>query len=234
MPALGPHSSFLLKVYAYLLVVGVGMFMVFDTMPFLLDRVGYDTAEANEITRTVIEGMFAEGGGPPSLEFGSTEGRVGVLFVLSFYFIGTVLLMVPITWVYMYTNRKKYGRNLITALIILPICATATVWLIQDSLPLAFGLAALVSAVRFRIRLRSPLDGIYIFAAISVGLASGVAHLGVGYLMVVFFVTCAMMLWVLGYGRRPEDEEEDEIAPQVAPEAAPAADTPVQSARIEA
>jgi len=65
----------------------------------------------------------------------------------------------------------------------LPICATSIVMLIQNSLPLAFGLTVLVAAVRFRVRLNDALDGIHIFAAICVGLASGIGYLGVGSVM---------------------------------------------------
>jgi hypothetical protein len=47
----------------------------------------------------------------------------------------------------------------------MPICATTVVLLIQDSLALAFGLAARVAAVRFGVRLTETIDGIYIFTA---------------------------------------------------------------------
>jgi hypothetical protein len=126
---------------------------------------------------------------------------------LAFSLAGTILLMIPITWVYMSAKfAQGYRKTFVAALIMLPICATSIVLLIQDSLALAFGLAALVAAVRFRVTLTDALDGIYIFAAICVGLASGVGYLGVGLVMTVFFCFAAVLLWHLNYGANPLDD----------------------------
>ncbi len=88
----------------------------------------------------------------------------------------------------------------------LPICATTTVLLIQDSLALAFGLAALVAAVRFRVALDEAMDGIFIFAAICVGLAAGIGYLGVAFIMSIFFCFTNLFLWMFDYGRNPVDD----------------------------
>lgn len=199
------HLVFLGKLVAYFVALGLLLAAIFSYVPTLL-QTSEPGAAPDEITQTLIEGLLEESGRRPSLEQRTFTSLAAVLFLLSFSFICTVALMIPITWVYMQTHRKTYGRNLIAALIVLPICATATVWLIQDSLPLAFGLAALVAAVRFRIRLDNELDGVYIFAAISVGLASGVGHFGVGFVMAACYCFCASVIWMSGYGKRPKDE----------------------------
>ncbi len=66
--------------------------------------------------------------------------------------------------------------------------------------------AALVAAVRFRVQLQDALDGIYIFAAICVGLASGVGYLGVAVVMTIFFCFALVILWGMNYGANPVDE----------------------------
>ena len=135
---------------------------------------------------------------------GAAAWGMQVALVLTTSLAGTILLMLPITWVYMATKfAVGYQKTFVKALIVLPICATSIVLLIQDSLALAFGLAALVTAVRFRIRLNDALDGIYIFAAICVGLASGVGYLGVGVVMTVFFCLASVVLWGIDYGENP-------------------------------
>lgn len=78
--------------------------------------------------------------------------------------------------------------------------------MIQDSLALAFGLAALVAAVRFRVALDEAMDGIYIFAAICVGLAAGVGYLGVALMMSLFFCSANTIMWAANYGNNPADE----------------------------
>ncbi len=131
------------------------------------------------------------------------EAPVALLISLAF----TVSLMIPITWVYMATKfAQGFRKTFVVALIVLPICATSIVLLIQDSLALAFGLAALVAAVRFRVTLTDALDGIHIFAAICVGLSSGVGYVGVGYVMTVFFCFASVILWHLNYGANPVED----------------------------
>jgi hypothetical protein len=141
-----------------------------------------------------------------------TSGRVALIIMyLSFSLGGTVLIMLPITWTYMATKRETgFRRNFVRALIALPICATTIVLLIQDSLALAFGLAALVAAVRFRVALREAIDGIYIFAAICVGLAAGIGFLGIATVMALFFCMSNAIMWQLHYGKNPIDDAKRE------------------------
>jgi len=130
---------------------------------------------------------------------------------LSLHLSGTILLMVPITWTYMATRRDTgYRKNFARALFVLPICATTIALLIQDSLALAFGLAALVAAVRFRITLNEAIDGVFVFAAICVGLAAGIGYLGIASVMAVFFCFTSAILWQLEYGENPLDKARQE------------------------
>ena len=128
------------------------------------------------------------------------------LFV-AVHLIGTLLVMLPITWTYMAINYEAgFNRNFARALMVLPLVATTTVLLIQDSLALAFGLAALVAAVRFRVALQEAMDGIFIFAAICVGLSSGIGYLGVAIFMGIFFCYVNLLLWLFNYGQNPVDD----------------------------
>ena len=120
---------------------------------------------------------------------------------------GTILIMLPIAWTFKAIKFDAgFNKNFVRSLIILPICATTTVLLIQDSLALAFGLAALVAAVRFRVALEDAMDGIFIFAAICAGLAAGIGYLGVALIMCMFFCYTNLILWRLDFGSNPVDE----------------------------
>ncbi len=122
--------------------------------------------------------------------------RALVIFFLAESLTLALLIMVPIAWTYLATRSEaKNSTTFVRALFVLPICATTIVLLIQGSLALAFGLAAMVAVVRFRVRLQEPIDGIYIFAAICVGLAGGIGHLGVGIVMAIFFCYANAILW---------------------------------------
>lgn len=134
-----------------------------------------------------------------------------VMLFLTGHLAGTILVMLPISWTYKAMNYAAgFRKNFIRTLIVLPLCATTIVLLIQDSLALAFGLAALVAAVRFRVALDEAMDGIFIFAAICVGLAAGIGYLGIALVMSMFFCFTNIVMWAVDYGRNPVDEARQE------------------------
>jgi hypothetical protein len=137
-----------------------------------------------------------------------TGRQVGLVAVyLAFSLGGTILVMLPITWTYIATRREVgYRKNFVRALIVLPICAATIVLLIQNNLALAFGLAAMVAAVRFRVVLQEAIEGIYIFSSICVGLAAGIGYLGIAVVMAVFFCYANVVLWHLDFGQNPIDD----------------------------
>ena len=151
----------------------------------------------------ILQGGAGAGGDGPS----ALATRLDAALFLVASLAGTIVLMIPVTWVYMSIKTPQgYRGAFVQALIVLPICATTVVLLIQDSLALAFGLAALVAAVRFRVRLPDALDGIYVFAAICVGLASGIGYLGVAVVMTIFFCFASVILWGMDYGANPVEQ----------------------------
>ena len=50
------------------------------------------------------------------------------------------------------------------------------------------------------------MDGIFIFAAICVGLAAGIGYLGVAFIMSIFFCFGNLILWMIDYGQNPVDD----------------------------
>jgi len=114
---------------------------------------------------------------------------------------GAMLLMVPISWVYFITTRsKKVDRSFAQTIIVLPIIVAGIATIVQNSLALAFSLAGIVAAVRFRFTLNEPAHALYIFVAITVGLAAGIGALGIAYVTAVAFVVVNLTLWRINYG----------------------------------
>src|SRR3989442_13684879 len=70
-------------------------------------------------------------------------------------------------------RRSGYDQSVVQTVIILPMTVAGTVILVQNSLALAFALAAIVAAVRFRNTLKDNKDAVYIFLALTVGVPSG-------------------------------------------------------------
>ena len=81
----------------------------------------------------------------------------------------------PVAWVYRWTRpRKRYSQAFAHTLLVVPIAITLVVFLVKGSLALAFSLAGIVAAVRFRTSLNEPMDAVYMFIVIGIGLAAGV------------------------------------------------------------
>jgi len=71
---------------------------------------------------------------------------------------------------------------------------------VNGSVALAFSLAGVVAAVRFRLTLEDPAQALYIFAALAVGLGAGINAVGVAAVISVAFVYLSLTLWKLDYG----------------------------------
>ncbi len=127
-----------------------------------------------------------------------TQGAV----TLALAMIGTLALMVPVSWVYVLTFRrdKGYEGSFVQTIILLPILVTGIATIVQHSLPLAFALAGIVAAVRWRFTLDKPSHAVYIFGGIGVGLGAGISAVEVAGIVSVFFVYTALVLWRLDYG----------------------------------
>ena len=125
-----------------------------------------------------------------------TPSQLGLAIVCA------MLLMVPISWVYFITTRdNRIDRSFAQTMIILPVIVAAIATIVQYSLPLAFSLAGIVAAVRFRFTLTEPAHTLYIFAAITIGLGAGVSAIEVAVVISMAFVYTTLLLWRLDYGR---------------------------------
>lgn len=110
----------------------------------------------------------------------------------------------PVTWVYRWTRpQKKHNQSFIHALLVTPIGIALVVFLVKGSLPLAFGLAGIVAAVRFRATIKEPMDAVYMLMAIGIGLATGTQLTTVAYLSSLVFVVITLAVWKSDYGAKP-------------------------------
>jgi hypothetical protein len=116
--------------------------------------------------------------------------------------IGALALMLPVTWVYMSARPiPGHNQNIVQTLIILPLVVAGIVYIVQNSLALAFSLAGVIGAVRFRTTLRDTRDLVYIFLSIVVGFSAGVQSLAVGALISIVFNLVLYVTWRYDYGR---------------------------------
>ncbi len=110
--------------------------------------------------------------------------------------IAAFLLVLPLAFVYVRTRtRVKFDHSLVQTVIVLPIVVSAILVVVRDSLALAFSLAGIVAAVRFRNTLKEAGDSVYIFGSIGIGFATGIHAISVAGVLSVVFVLVELALW---------------------------------------
>ncbi len=116
--------------------------------------------------------------------------------------IGALVFTVPVSWVYFITSRaRRIDQSFLQTIMILPVVVTGIAMIVVNSLALAFSLAGVVAAVRFRFTLDQPSDAMYIFVAIGIGLGSGIGALGISGIISLMFVVATLVIWKLEYGK---------------------------------
>ena len=144
-------------------------------------------AESFEPVYTRVERTVLSKAGPLRLLFAS---------------VGSCILTIPVSWVYFITSRaRRIDQSFLQTIIILPIVVTGIAMIVVNSLALAFSLAGIVAAVRFRFTLNQPSDAMYIFVAIGIGLGSGIEAVGVSAVISFTFVIATLVIWKLEYGK---------------------------------
>lgn len=149
-----------------------------------------------------IDAMF---GAPPPAAGASTVALDGLVLAegVAIAMLASVLLALPVAWIYLVTRAKRgYQQSVVQLLVILPAVVAGIVLLVKYSLALAFSLAGIVAAVRFRNTLDDSKDTAYVFLATGIGLASAV-NLPVAAVLSIGFNLIVLALWLTDFGNAP-------------------------------
>jgi hypothetical protein len=151
-----------------------------------------------------LDALF--GGGPPTTARGvATQplDEVTLAATVLVAMLAAVLLSLPVAWVYLVTRAKRgYQQSVVQLLVILPAVVAGIVLLVKYSLALAFSLAGIVAAVRFRNTLDDSKDAVYVFLATAIGLSAAV-NLPVAAVVSIGFNTLVLVLWYTDFGNAP-------------------------------
>lgn len=164
---------------------------------------------AQNIIRASMESLLAGGGF--SLGMGKAaalEAAAGapvtattLALTVAAAMVGAVLLALPVAWIYTLTREKRgYQQSVVQTLMILPPLVAGVVVLVKYSVALAFSLAGIVAAVRFRNTLEDSKDAVYVFLATAIGLAAAV-QLPVAAVISVGFNVLILALWLTDFGK---------------------------------
>ena len=109
--------------------------------------------------------------------------------------IATLICSTVIAWVYRYTFQGIiYQKSFTISIILISLITSSVIMVISGNLMLALGMVGALSIVRFRAAIKEPLDIVFIFWAITVGIANGVAFFKLSFMATIFVSTVLYFL----------------------------------------
>lgn len=137
------------------------------------------------------------------LRFGS--GGVAPSTILLDLLLSYVLAQL-VAWLYIWTHRGlSYSRNLTHSIVIIAMVVTSVMLVVGDSIARAFGLVGALAIIRFRTVLRDTRDTVFIFLALTIGIAIGAHHYTVAIASTFIIGFVAVQLNFTGFGQRHTD-----------------------------
>lgn len=159
----------------------------------------------------ILESPINAAGSSKAAAAASVSAHTGGAAAVAAAMIAAGLLALPVAWLYQLTRAKRgYQQSIVQLLVILPLVVAGVVILVKNSLALAFSLAGIVAAVRFRNSLDDSKDAVYVFLATGVGLAAAV-DIPIAVVISMLFNAAVVILWYSDFGNAPV-ELDDAIA----------------------
>ena len=215
-------TRLLVRLTAYYLVIGLLVLVALKAWPAsrgylpiggveaLINQPAKSPLDASDMIRAAHVGTLAQS-----------------LFWLVVAIIGAFLAALPVSWVYMgVRDDEEYDQSLINTIIVLPMVVTGIVIIVQNSRALAFSLAGIAGAVRFRNSLKSSGDALFILLAVAIGLSAGIGAVELAAVVTIAFNYCMVGLWITEFGERRgmkryfADYNPENGPPEMAPPAA--------------
>ena len=128
----------------------------------------------------------------------NTLGLAQILVALILPF----LLTFPIVFVYRKIQKNNnFTSSFILTLFLFATLSSAITMLIGNNIARAFGLVGALSIIRFRTALKDPLDAIFIFYTLSVGMAAGTGYYMLAFTIVTVVSCMLLFLNAIGISR---------------------------------
>ena len=190
-------GKLLLEITAYYLLIGLAVFLALKLWPELRNYLPIGGVE-QLITQPTKNPLQAEAVRAAHVaNFGQS------VFWLVVAIIAAIIVSLPVSWVYMAVRGgHEYDQSLVNTIIVLPMVVTGIVIIVQNSLALAFSLAGIAGAVRFRNSLKSSGDALFILLAVGTGLSAGIGAIELAAVISIAFNYCFAVLWITEYGER--------------------------------
>ena len=133
------------------------------------------------------------------IDVGAHITFIDIFSVLLITFFCTLI----IAWIYRRTySGILYQRSFATALILASLITSSIIMVISGNLILSLGMVGALSIVRFRAAIKDPLDIVFMFWAISVGIANGVAYFKVSIISTIVLSIIMLIMRNEGFSKK--------------------------------
>ena len=124
----------------------------------------------------------------------------GIIVALCF----SLVLGVYIFFCYRFlTRRTFYSKNFNISLVCMSLITTAIILTIQSSVVVSLGMVGALSIVRFRTAIKEPMDLVFLYWAIRVGIICGAGLSEIAIILSVVVTIAVLILNVIPLGRAP-------------------------------
>jgi len=191
-------SKLLIELTAYYVIIGLALFVALKVWPELRGYLPVGGVE-QLITQPSKNPLEASG----AVRAAHVANLGESIFWLVVAIVAAILVSLPVSWVYMAVRGgHEYDQSLVNTIIVLPMVVTGIVIIVQNSLALAFSLAGIAGAVRFRNSLKSSGDALFILLAVGIGLSAGIGAIELAAIITIAFNYTFAVLWITEYGER--------------------------------
>lgn len=114
------------------------------------------------------------------------------------FLVAACCLGIYIFWVYKFFTRNAfYSKSFNTSLVLMCVMTAAIIITIQSSIVVSLGMVGALSIVRFRTAIKNPMDLVFLFWSISMGIISGAGMLGLSIVAAVMITVLLFFLYYL-------------------------------------
>lgn len=193
-------GGFLVRLLGYYLLVTIALMALVRVFPGFSQMLSLDFEAASG------GGFGRDALRPPSVLNVELGRALNTVLLGALSMIGGLVFAIPVAWTYTETKRDEgFDKSIVQIIIMLPLAVGGVVLLVRGELALAFALAGIVAAIRFRTTFKDVKDAVFAFVVIGIGLASGMQALLLAEIFSLVFCLVVLGLWRFEVGEVREE-----------------------------
>ena len=137
-----------------------------------------------------------------TLNLGSTSAiTISDIFVA---LLASLICAIIISYTYKYSYQGVlYQKSFNLSLILISFITTAVIMVISGNLVLSLGMVGALSIIRFRSAVKDPIDVVFMFWAVSTGIANGVGAFKISFTTAIFISIIILLVKRLPLSSKP-------------------------------